>query len=246
MKEEKLEKNPSALAALYGHLTHYVLDSVCHPYVIYKTGEYNKSNPETHKYVGIHTQMEVEIDAYLYETRENKKFKNFELHKLNTRQKIDKNILNILNKTYEESFNIKNGGVKYQKAINMVYYGLKYITKDKRGIKKSIYKKIDKLIPNKGRKFENFSYYVTSIDESIFNLEHKTWCNPCDKNIKSNESFFELYDKAICICIELFEATYKYINDEISLKEYKKVLKDYSYVTGLSWKKNDELQYFAF
>ncbi len=246
MKEQKLENDPALLAALYGHLTHYVLDSIIHPFVIYKCGEYNKNRPETYKYVGVHTRMEVEIDAYLYETRENKSFKDLKFHKVNPKKKLNKNILKLLNKIYEETFKVKNGGFKYQKALNMAYLGLKYITNDKYGRKKALYHKIDKIVASKGHKIEAFSYYVTSIDKSIFNLEHQPWCNPCDNTIKSNESFFDLYNKAIAICVTLFEATNKYINEEIDLMEYQGILKDNSYVTGLSWQKKDELQYFAF
>ena len=83
-------------------------------------------------------------------------------------------------------------------------------------------------------------------DKSIFNLEHHQWYNPCDSTIKNTESFFDLYDKAIAICVILFEATNKYINEAIDLKEYQEILKDNSYVTGLSWQKKEELQYFAF
>lgn len=246
MKEQKLENDPALLAALYGHLTHYVLDSIIHPFVIYKCGEYNKNRPETYKYVGVHTRMEVEIDAYLYETRENKSFKDLKFHKVNPKKKLNKNILKLLNKIYEETFKVKNGGFKYQKALNMAYLGLKYITNDKYGRKKALYQKIDKIVASKGHKIEAFSYYVTSIDKSIFNLEHQHWCNPCDNTIKSNESFFDLYNKAIAICVTLFEATNKYINEEIDLMEYQEILKDNSYVTGLSWRKKDDLQYFAF
>ena len=39
IKKEKLQNNSSIMAALYGHLAHYVLDSTCHPFIIYKTGE---------------------------------------------------------------------------------------------------------------------------------------------------------------------------------------------------------------
>ena len=216
MKEQKLENDPALLAALYGHLTHYVLDSIIHPFVIYKCGEYNKNRPETYKYVGVHTRMEVEIDAYLYETRENKSFKDLKFHKVNPKKKLNKNILKLLNKIYEETFKVKNGGFKYQKALNMAYLGLKYIANDKYGRKKALYHKIDKIVASKGHKIEAFSYYVTSIDKSIFNLEHQPWCNPCDNTIKSNESFFDLYNKAIAICVTLFEATNKYINKGIS------------------------------
>ena len=107
-------------------------------------------------------------------------------------------------------------------------------------------KGIDKVFSSGRRKYENYSYYVTEIDKSKFNLNNKTWCNPSNKKIKSNDSFFELYDKAIKECTTLFDATHKYINDKISLDDYKKILKDNSYVNGLSWRKKYELKYFSY
>ena len=53
IKDNKLEDNKQCVSYLYGILTHYYLDSICHPYIFYKTGV-NKKNKETIKYKGQH------------------------------------------------------------------------------------------------------------------------------------------------------------------------------------------------
>ncbi len=246
IKDDNLKKDPIILAALYGHLTHYVLDSACHPYIIYKSGRYNKKDPETYKYLGVHTKMEVEIDAYLYETREGKKFSNYKMHELISYHKLNKKLVKVLDQVYLKTFLIKDGGVKYQKALNVLYFGLKHVTKDKRGLKKSFYKKIDKLVPKKSIKYEYFSYHVDEIDEKIFNNDHKIWYYPSDKKISSHESFQEIYDRAINQCLELYKATEQFLNGKISEAEYKKVLGDRSYSTGLSWRSKAKMKYYEY
>ncbi len=247
IKEKNLLHNPSVLASLFGFLTHYVLDSTIHPYIVYKTGFYDKKRKETLKYNGLHNKMEMEIDAYLYEKKEKKLFKNFKIHKhLITKERIDTKLICLLNEIYFEIYSIKNGGIKYQKGCQIMYNSYKYIIEDKIGIKKQIYKLWDKITPKKEGLFENYNTHITSINLSIFNLNHKIWYNPWNKSIKSKDSFFELYDKALEECTFLFEYTYKFLNDQVTEEHYKKVLKDKSYLTGLSWKLNYEMKYLEF
>ncbi len=246
IKERDLQNNPTVLAALYGHLTHYILDSKCHPYIYYKTGQYVKGNKETRKYAGLHSKIELEIDAYLYEKREKKDFSSYKMYTLVSRHKINKVLAEVLDSTYEETFGIEKGGEKYQRALNILYLGMKYITKDKRGLKKAFYKRIDRITPRKSIKIEYFSYHVDSIDLSIFNNEHKEWCYPTDNTIKKNQSFFEIYDESLDKCVKLFEATNKYLNSEISEQKYRSILGDASYLSGLSWHDDRTFQYFEF
>jgi hypothetical protein len=190
--------------------------------------------------------MEMQLDAYLYEQKNNKPFKDFKIHKyLITKDKFSKELINILNKTYEETFNIKKGGNKYELGCKEMYYTYLLFIEDKTGIKTKVYKVLDKLFPSKLGKYETFSSHITNIDTSILNLEHKTWYNPWNKD-KSNESFFDLYDKAKSNCLSLFIATHKFLNDEITLEEYQKELKNKSYLTGLPWNKQLEIKYLEF
>ena len=246
IKEKHLEKNPSVLASLYGHLTHYVLDSTAHPYIVYKCGQYFKEKPETLKYNGRHNKMEMEIDAYLYEQKYHKPYRNFAIHKhLITKEKWDKELIPLLNEVYEMTYPIKNGGNKYKKGCKNMYYSYKFLITDKTGIKKKVYKLVDRLTKNKKGVYENYSTYVSSVDSSIFNNEHLVWLNPWNKT-ESIESFFDLFEKAKKHCIELFIETHKYLHNEITEEEYKKTLKDNSYVTGFSWHTKAEMKYLEF
>ncbi len=246
MKEEGFEHNQEVLAALYGHLTHYILDSIMHPFVMYKCGEYEKGKPETYKYVGLHHKMEMHMDAYMYEARESKPYKDFKVHEILPKMEFSKELLMVLNRDYKETFNVNNGGVKYQKATHLVHNGYKYFLEDKRGIKKKIFKVLDKLPFNRGIVLEYLSTHILEVDKNIFNLEHKTWYNPWDNKIKSNKDFLALYDDAIKRGVEVFNATYKYINNQLGEVEYKEILKDYSYVSGLPWRVKREMKYTEF
>ena len=145
IKEKKEIKNPEILAALYGHITHYVLDSTTHPFIIYKTGEYIKNEPKTLKYNGKHTKMEMQIDKYIYEQKQTQKFTTFKIHKhLITKEKWSKKLLNILNETYEKTFLIKKGGRKYRKGVLIMYYSYKILIEHTTLRKTKIYKKIYK------------------------------------------------------------------------------------------------------
>lgn len=246
IKEHNFQNTPSVLAALYGHLTHYILDSTAHPYIVYKTGEYKKERPETLKYNGLHNKMEMQIDAYLYEQKNQLPYKSFKIHKkLITKEKFDKTLLNLLNEIYLETFSIENGGNKYQKGCSIMYNSYKFLIVDQTGIKKFFYHLFDKITPKKEGVFENFSTYVNNIDRNILNEDHKTWYNPWNKK-ESTESFFDLYDKALNTCVTLFEATHKFINNQISEEKYKKILKDNSYVSGLSWHNKGDIKYLEF
>lgn len=246
MKENNLQNNPTMLAILYGHICHYELDSTTHPYIAYKTGRYYKEKPETIKYKGLHNEMEMHIDAYLYEEREQKPFKNFKIHKhLITKEKIEPSLIQLLNEVYEETFRIRKGGNKYLKGCKIMYYSYKILIEDKTGIKKFFYCLVDKITPKKIRAYVNYSTYITNIKKNYLNLEHKTWTNPWN-NQKSNKSFLELYEEAIQECTKVIEATHDFLHNKMTETEYKKVLKDKSYLTGLSWRLKNEMKYLEF
>jgi len=215
------------IPALYGHLTHYLLDSNTHPLIDYET-----------KFVkGEHTKLEMELDNYLYKKREKKSYYKYKIHKEINKNKFDKSLIDVLNKTYYDTFNLNDMGLKYQKGVKNMYYAYKFLIKDSTGFKRKIYKFVDKLSKNKKDIYENYSNHSDNIDLTRLNIDNLKWTNPYNRNIKSTKSFFDLYDDAINEGVKLFIETNKYLNNLITLKEYKKVLKDYSYVTHISWKK---------
>ena len=66
IKKYHLEQYQPDVAYLFGCITHFVLDSTCHPLIFYKTGIYDPNNKETLKYKGMHALMERNIDSIYY------------------------------------------------------------------------------------------------------------------------------------------------------------------------------------
>ncbi len=56
---------------MVGFICHYALDSTLHPYVVYKTGRFDKKKPSTYKYNNVHAFMETYIDNDMIRRRLN-------------------------------------------------------------------------------------------------------------------------------------------------------------------------------
>ncbi len=246
IKESQNIKNPYFLGALYGHLAHYVLDSTLHPFIIYQTGIYQKENKETKKYKGEHTRLEMQLDAYLYKQRNQKEYKNFKIHQLISKEPFPIALIELLNATYEKTFNLKNLGNAYEKGCKKMYYAYKFLIEDAWGLKKGMYSFFDLLCPKSSNKYSTFSNHITYINIDYFNLEHKIWFNPWCDNETSNASIFDLYEEAKKRALLLFKATDQFLNNKIALDDYKKILKDDDYTTGKSWTLKKELKHLKF
>ena len=85
----------------------------------------------------------------------------------------------------------------------------------------------------------------TKDKKHFLNLEHNKWYNPTDKRTKSNESYLELYTKALYKTNNMIHEInqFFYYDKKINLK---KVIGNLSYETGKDCDKKRELKYFEF
>ncbi len=243
IKEKNLQDNPEVCAYLYGSLTHYLLDSTCHPFIIYNAG-WCDDEAKTRKYRGNHEKIEVMIDRiYLKEKR------NLNLHQakladlLLPKIKFSKELKEVMDITFDKTFHKKNMAKIYEKSANQGHYILKYFVTDHTGIKKFAYKIYDGIF-KKGTKYEYLSFYVKHMDKSVLNREKKTWCNPIDKKIQSNQSFDELYQEAKEKAVKIFNDTEKVLQNKMNIHDYLREIKNNSYATGLEWTRSDVPQFF--
>ena len=81
IKEDNLQNNSEVMSFLYGYISHFVLDSVVHPFVYYKTGIFDRCRKETYKYNGLHGEMEYYLDVYMIFQKEKMEAKYFKGHK---------------------------------------------------------------------------------------------------------------------------------------------------------------------
>lgn len=190
-------KNPkdqqTAQAYLAGFLGHYILDSTCHPFI------YGRTHYEEHakNYFSRHAYLETEIDSTLLRLKLHQKRTDF--HGENTirltfRQK--KVVAHMLHYAYQHTY---NGLSVSRHTIFLAIFSTKLgfrILYDNTGQKKVLFRFAEKQFLG----YPIFSPLIAndalSFCNDPFNLEHKKWTNPWDFSITSEESFFDLYNKA--------------------------------------------------
>lgn len=244
IKELKMEQNADALAYLYGSLTHYILDSICHPFIIYQAGWIDEDNPN-YEYRGNHEKIEVSIDAiYWQEKKKRPLYKDNLSNLLLPKLDFTKDLINLIGLTYKKTFQKEDMGKIYESSVKQGHFILKYFVTDHFGIKKCLYKVFDFIFQKNFLKYQYLSFYQRKLNNEYLNRNHEEWCNPVNNKIRSIESFDELYQKALKQCINIFHLTDKVLQNKLDLKTYLKLLEDKSYTTGLNWRETSKMRFF--
>lgn len=244
-----LENDKDIISYLYGSICHYFLDKTIHPFIIYKTGIFNKNDKSTYKYNGLHEEMEYYIDIYMIYNREKIIPKNYKFYNdIFNANKLSIELSKMIDDIMKETYDIDNTSSIYIKSLKDMYVFNKLFNYDKTGIKKNIYKFIDYIQPNKFVKKEELSFNV-DYDKKIhyLNLDKKEWNHPCDINEIYNYSFIELYMIALNRCVNCINDIIKMIdNKKINNRIINKYFDNASYITGKDCNDDKEIQYFEF
>ena len=239
----EIEKNPNSdnLAYLYGSYCHYILDSTCHPFVIYQSGDEDQNK----KYNGLHEKIEVNIDAQIYKKKTGKNLKDVQIaNMLLPKEKFSEELKETLTHTFKNTFQIDNMGSVYEKSVAMGNFLLKFAVTDRTGIKKTLYKLRDFICNHK--KYQYLSFHVTKLIPEYLNETKQPWIYPVDNTLVHNESFQELYEQALTKTLNLITLTEKYLKKQITKKELLAHVGNNSYVTGIDCNKNQTMKYFKF
>lgn len=242
MKEKKYYQDPSTLTFLYGFITHYVLDSTIHPYIFYKTGNFDKKRKETHKYNGLHAYMETYIDNYFLEKR--KIPLNF--HFCFDLAPFSKELTDTINYSFHQTFQEKDMAKKYYQSLKQMELFLTLFRKDNLGIKKRIYSLIDCFTPKNTFSFQSLSYHLGDFERFDFlNKKHQTWVYPVDKERKSKKDIDQLYQEALVKTKRIIEQIHNYFFLEKNI-HLESLLGNNSYLTGTNCNQINEQKYFEF
>ena len=211
--------NDLVMAYLYGTLSNYILSTILNPYIIYKSGLDNK-------------KISYYLDNYLISINENINPYNFKCYDFCFNLgDVDKDFIEVINFTYKEVFNIDDFYNSYY--VNSVSNMKKYYKNnlyDPNGIKNKLNKRL--------------TYHVKS-NKDYLNLDNNVWYNPTTKRPKHNESFIELYVKALGKANSIIQDINKYLyyDEKINIS---KLIGNLSYLTGIDCSKEKELKYFEF
>ena len=222
----KKTKSKIIFTFLAGLITHYVADSTIHPYI-----NYLAQNDDKLKQRDKHFEIETVLDNYMV-NKNNGYYKNYKNYKLQFNNKKNNEIVTLINNIYEIFFDYKKMGKKYYQSLKEMKFVFKYIRYDKTGLKKKIYSLIDKnKLKVRRTKYLSYNFELENLDFYL-NSNNNEWYNIRDKNIKSNDSFEDLYKlvtvKASNIIDKLYD--YIYLKKEIDLDA---LLENKSYSNGL-------------
>lgn len=246
IKSFDLENDMDVCSYLAGMICHYVLDSTIHPYIIYKTGVFDKKKKSTFKYNHIHEFMEIFIDNDMVLRREKSNPYKFRIDKFcfNTR-KFSSGLNTVIKTSFKDTFNIDKMDKVYFKSLKQMKSALYFFRRDPSGFKLFFYKILDSITTRKVFRFEAISYHHSLKDKhNYLNSNHEIWRNPAVYNMTSNESFVDLYLKAIKLAKVIICASFDYLNGKDI--ELEKIFDNTSYITGLNCDENKELKYFEF
>ena len=247
IKKNKLENNPEILAYLYGTITHYVLDSNCHPYIFYKTGVYRKKEKNTRKYFGGHNKIEKDLDAIYYKKETGKDYNQCNITKEIIGKTIfSKELVNLINIVYEDTYNKKDIGKYYLKGIKDAKIINTLVVNDRFGLKKLLYKLIDLLINKNQSYISTYSTYIKNPNTDYLNTEKKEWNHPCLPNLKYNYSFEELYNMSINKTVKIIRVINKVLYENKDINDILQYIPNLDYSTGLPIEEANQLRHFEY
>ncbi len=245
IKDNHLEKNQQALSYLYGSITHYCLDSTCHPYIFYKTGIYRKNNPNSKKFRGEHNHMEKDLDAIFYERYTGKKYNTCNLNKDIIKKPIfEDKLITLISNVYKKTYNENNIGIFYYKSIKHTKIINFLAINDRFGIKRVIYKFIDFITKHKFGYIQAYSTYILKPNTSFLNKEHKTWNHPSNKEITYNYSFDDLYNQALDKSLKIIREINKVLYENKDFNNLYKYIPDIDYSTGVIIEESRRMDFF--
>lgn len=188
------DQDPLLKAYVFGALSHYVLDRVCHPYIFYRSG-FDEQGQLTGHFNADHARLEVEIDLAIVQKQA--------LSPMSYQPKVTLSVepmqLSKISELYAKSF---------PKLMNFDTY--RHAVEDMRATYRFLYHGswLNRLlvILLAGKRSLPFSLiHPTRIRPELakqaLNLSRKTWLHPVTKT-SSQQSFMNLLDEALT----LFEA----------------------------------------
>jgi len=224
-------ENHELFSYLAGFLCHYALDKTAHPYIVYRTGHYDGTE-ETRKYRGNHTLLERAID-HVYLKEWGKRLASMPITgKILRMKKIPKTISEELDTVYQTVYGWENASrdlticAKDQRRFYL-------LVQDPTGL----LNRIVGLVDNGKSLQEYFSLSYAGRDQGsldILNRKKETWHHPCDPEIRSDESFAELFQKACGDAVRFILAAEAFLEDGTA--DPAAVYGSDSYETGLYWK----------
>ena len=247
--EKKYYSNSMVISYLYGQICHFVLDTTCHPFIIYNTGMYDENNSKTYKYNGLHEEMEYYIDCYLIHLRDGKLPKKYKVHKnIFCNMTFNKELKDTIDTVIFKVYGFKDVHKVYLESIKDMKRFYHIFNYDRWKIKKDIYNIMDKIRGDKVIKKSELSFNINPLSKLFYlNIENKKWNHPCNKNEVYDYSFFDLYAIAVKRAVSVIEEIDRMLlNKKIDTTKVNMLFGNLDYGTGKDCDLNLDYKFFKF
>jgi hypothetical protein len=221
---------------LAGHLTHWSLDTVAHPYVFYKTGAIQGAT----KYW--HFRLESMIDTLMVKQTKGYLLSKFDMPSL---VKVDETTKEAVAQLYRpilsDVFGEEASEEELKECVTSIHTLASYLY-DPYTIKFPLVQFGESLL---GVKWKFSGHIVTGkmdLKRDVLNLNHATWKHPCDATKVSDESFIDLYQSAIRRATGVLCALNDVLFKENIVDQLIGLLDDRTYDTGM--KNPPEMQHY--
>ena len=233
-KNEEIKKD--MMAYVCGHLCHWALDSQVHPYVFYRTGTCKGESAWWHH------RFESILDALVLKAQKGITIQEYKAGKIcDVSKEMARAIAKIYVPIAKEVYGVDIKPHEILESLNDWKF-MQSVFYDPTGSKYKMAHSIEKLV-DKDNIFSGYFVPNTAHDPyDTCNLMHKEWLHPCDDSIKSTDSFFDLYAKALNSARIVIDLFLEAIEDESKVDEFTSFLADRNYDTGLS--EDKKMKYF--
>ena len=209
----------SELAAfILGFTTHAPLDRLAHPFIGYFAGWVDPREEASRRLYHAHPFLERILDVLLLRERFGMTPAQFDfLSRVRCGKTLPypviKAIVKGLNAVYP-SYNFKS---RNRLRIQNAYHDTMFFYK----VTNHLNPELPKLAYRKDRK-EGFRekrlglLHPREVPEGydFLNLDHRTWCHPCDDTAVTTASFLDLYEQALLRCTEMLTDVYRVLCDQ--------------------------------
>lgn len=217
-----------------GHLLHWALDVLAHPFVFYRSGPLSGESEYWHY------RYESMLDALMVTYYKDKKLSDVNVKKFVDVSEEERRYIATF---YQQSLAKVHGIYVRPDVIESAIISFKQILTflyDPHNLSTPIIQTLE----NKFAKPWAFSSHVVNskieAEYDVLNLKREMWCNPCDDTICSNQSFIDLYEESIDLGVSLLEAFEKVLKGERD--NLHDMIQNRRYDSGL--KSDREMKYF--
>lgn len=229
LKEARKNQDELLTAYTAGYVSHWCMDTVCHPYVYYETDSLQHDTGYAHQL------FEAQIDRGILDVK-NAGAEDFKIYRLVRHPKeLAGKVYGAFRHLFED-MEFRDVADSFRNFVSMHRF-----IYDPNGKKYNMIAALENFFGLKGVATSVMTPQSYDSKEDALNLRKDQWFDPCDRQ-PSNASFEELAQKAVGMMNELFSLLAEYLDGKCEIDKILDMVGNRSFTTGKSG--GEKMKYF--